>query len=279
MPETLLEWLIREYPTAKRQTLRRMVQARRVLVEGVPARTVQQIVSATATVEIVSAKRLGTPHRAQDVEVVYEDADVLVVNKRPGLLTSTVPKERRPTLLAQVQRYLADTDSGARVGLIHRLDRDASGLLILSKNESAYRSLKAQFFEHTVIREYAAVVHGAPMPIRDRITSQLVERATGIVYSTRQRGREELAVTDFEVIKTLGDRSLLRVTLQTGKKHQIRVHLSERGNPIVGDVLYGQKNDKAPRLLLMARRLAIIHPRRAQPMAFELPLPRDFTLS
>ena len=162
MPETLLEWLIREYPTAKRQTLRRMVQARRVLVQGVAARSVQQLVSTEATVEIVSTKRPARSRCAQDLEVVYEDADLLVVNKRPGLLTSTVAKERRPTLLAQVQRYLAESNPRARVGLIHRLDRDASGLLIFSKNDDAYRSLKAQFFEHTVLREYAAVVHGEP---------------------------------------------------------------------------------------------------------------------
>ena len=81
------------------------------------------------------------------------------------------------------------------------------------------------------------------------------------------------------MIETREDRSLLRVTLQTGKKHQIRVHLSERGNPIAGDVLYGRKNDKAPRLLLMARRLTIIHPRTGRQLTFELPLPRDFTLS
>jgi 23S rRNA pseudouridine1911/1915/1917 synthase len=274
-PKTLLDWLIREFPTAKRQTLRRMVQARRVLVGGVPARTVQQLVPAKATVEVVTSERPVKSQRRQ-IEVIHEDADVLVVNKPPGLLTSTVPKERRPTLLAQVQRHLAETDARARVGLIHRLDRDASGLLIFSKNENAFRSLKTQFFEHTVVREYAAVVHGKPTPDRDRISSHLVERANGIVYSTRQHGRGELAVTDYELIESFGERSLLRVTLQTGKKHQIRVHLSGRGMPVVGDVLYGGKNDGAPRLLLLSRRLTIVHPRTGASMSFELPLAREF---
>ncbi len=201
---------------------------------------------------------------------------MLVVNKPPGLLTSTVPNERRPTLLARVQRCLADAEPRARVGLIHRLDRDASGLLIFSKNDHAYRSLKAQFFEHTVLREYAAVVHGTPARGAERISSHLVERADGSVYSTRQRGRGELAVTDYEVVESRADRSLVRVTLQTGKKHQIRVHLKERGNPIIGDVLYGPENSKSQRLLLIARRLAIVHPRSGRPMTFELPLPREF---
>ena len=276
MAETLLEWLIRHYPTAKRQTLRRMVQSGRVLVGGKPARSVQQPVSPEVIVQVDSTQQSAKRQKQTDIEIIHEDAELLVVQKPPGLLTSTVPKERRPTLLEKVRRHLAETDPRARVGLIHRLDRDASGLLVFSKNANAYRSLKAQFFEHTVLREYAAVVHGAPTPVRDRISSHLVERATGIVYSTRQRGRGELAVTDYELIQTWPDRSLLRVTLQTGKKHQIRVHLSERGNPIVGDVLYGGKNDEAPRLLLMARRLTIVHPRTGQSMTFELPLPREF---
>jgi 23S rRNA pseudouridine1911/1915/1917 synthase len=276
MPESLLEWLIRQYPNAKRQTLRRMVQAGRVLVGGVPARSVQHTLASDAVVEVVSSRRVAQPSVSHSIAIVHEDADLLVVNKPPGLLTSTGPKERRSTLLAQVQRYLAETEPRARVGLIHRLDRDASGLLIFSKNDRAYRSLKTQFFEHTVVREYAVVVHGVPQPAGDRISSRLVERADGVVYSTRQRGRGELAVTDYEVIETRGDRSLLRVTLQTGKKHQIRVHLSERGNPVVGDVRYGRENDKAPRLLLFARRLVIVHPRSGQAMTFELPLPKEF---
>jgi len=276
MPESLLDRLIREYPNAKRQTLRRMVQDRRVIVGGVPARSVQQIIAENAVVEVLSSRRSNRSSAADSIDIVYEDADLLVVNKPPGLLTSTVPTERRPTLLAQVQRYLAEADPRARVGLIHRLDRDASGLLIFSKNDRAYRSLKSQFFHHTVVREYAGIVHGLPQPASDRITSRLVERADGVVYSSRQHERGELAVTDYEVAEARGDCSLLRVLLQTGKKHQIRVHLSERGNPIVGDVLYGRENDKGPRLLLLARRLAIAHPRNGQTMTFELPLPAGF---
>ena len=276
MPESLLDWLIRKYPNAKRQTLRRMVQSRRVLVDGVPARSVQQILPPNSNVKVIASGKSDQPSVNDSLDIVYEDADLLVVNKPPGLLTSTGPKERRPTLLAQVQEYLPRSDSRARVGLIHRLDRDASGILIFSKNDRAYRSLKSQFFEHTVVREYAVVVHGLPEPASDRISSRLVERADGAVYSTRQKGRGELAVTDYEVIETRGDQSLLRVTLQTGKKHQIRVHLSERGNPVVGDVVYGREKEKSPRLLLLARRLEIVQPRSGQSMTFELPLPREF---
>jgi 23S rRNA pseudouridine1911/1915/1917 synthase len=276
MPDSLLEWLVRKYPKAKRQTLRRMVRGRRVLVDGEPARNVRQILAPNAKIEVLSSPRLPLRVKPSSLDIVYEDADLLVVNKPPGLLTSTVPGERRSTLLVRVEAYLAEAEPRARVGLIHRLDRDASGLLIFSKNDRAYQSLKTQFYQHTVEREYAVVVHGIPAPASDRISSRLVERADGIVYSTRQRGRGELAVTDYEVVETRGDRSLLRVMLQTGKKHQIRVHLSVRGNPVVGDVFYGSEKQKAGRLLLMARRLAIAHPGNGKQITFELPLPREF---
>jgi 23S rRNA pseudouridine1911/1915/1917 synthase len=276
MPESLLDWLMRKYPTAKRQTLRRMVQAGRVLVEGVPARSVRQTLAQEAAVRVVAAAKGESPASNNAIDIVHEDADLLVVNKPAGLLTSTVPREPRPTLLAKVQRRVAQTDPRARIGLIHRLDRDAAGLLIFSKNDRAYRSLKSQFFHHSVVRQYSALVHGWPKPPRDRIASHLVERADGMVHSTKQHGRGELAVTEYELVEKIGDRSLLLVTLQTGKKHQIRVHLSERGHPIVGDAFYGRKNEKAPRLFLLARRLEIVHPRTGKPMSFELPLPAPF---
>jgi 23S rRNA pseudouridine1911/1915/1917 synthase len=278
MPESLLDWLVRKYPTAKRQTLRRMVQDGRVFVDEFAAKNVRLEVSDSSKVRVMPvAQERASKSPGRTIDIVYEDDDLLLVNKPAGLLTSTVPREPRPTLLAKVERYLAETDPRARVGLIHRLDRDAAGLLIFSKSNPAYRSLKSQFFDHSVVRQYAAVVHGIPKPASDRITSHLVERADGIVYSTKQHGRGELAITEYEVETILGERSLLRVTLQTGKKHQIRVHLSERGHPIVGDTVYGRKTEKDPRLFLLARRLEISHPRAGKRMSFELPLPAEFT--
>jgi len=207
--------------------------------------------------------------------IVYEDDDILVVNKPAGLLTSTVPRERRPTLLAQVREYFTFHDRRARIGLIHRLDRDASGLLIFSKNHAAYRSLKNQFFHHTVGREYRAVVHGVPHPPAGRIETRLVERADGTVHSTRQIGKGERAITEYAVLKTEGKLSLVRIVLHTGRKHQIRVHLAGRGTAVVGDALYGP-SDGARHLMLAAVQLTIVHPRTGRQMIFKLPLPKEF---
>lgn len=232
------------------------------------------------------------PHRPPGLDIVYEDADVLVVDKPTGLLTSTVPRERRPTLLALVRAHAdADrppgSDHSRRVGLIHRLDRDASGLLVFSKTQEAYRSLKDQFFDHSVERFYTAVVEGVPTPRAARVETRLVERADGTVYSTRRPGEGERAVTEYEVIEEGNRRSMLRVKLHTGRKHQIRVHLSQRATPIVGDMMYGRAaapptRRRPPvraggeRLMLAATRLSFTHPRTGQRVTFERGAPESF---
>ncbi len=224
MAKMLIDWLIEKYPTAKRQTLKRMLEAGRVAVNGRPAVKLKQLLSDTDKVSVsdrVESEREGGK-AGPGFPVVYEDEDILVVNKPAGLLTSTVPREKRPTLLAGVREYLAGREPKARVGLIHRLDREASGLLIFSKNNAAYESLKTQFFKHTVHRVYLTVVQGVPKPRQGRIESNLSERIDGTVHVVKQIGKGVLAVTDYEVVKDNGKRAMVRVTLQTGRKHQIR---------------------------------------------------------
>jgi 23S rRNA pseudouridine1911/1915/1917 synthase len=202
------------------------------------------------------------------LRIVYEDRDVLVVDKPAGLLTSTTPREKRATLLKMVREYVARREPRARIGLIHRLDRDASGLLVFSKNDLAYRSLKTQFFKHTVSRVYEAVVHGKPLPTKGRIESRLIEWRDGSVHSTKEHAKGQRAITDYELIEQMPGRAVLRVTLLTGRKHQIRAQLSERGWPIVGDHVYGDVNAKGP-LMLKAMKLEFDHPRTGRRMTFK----------
>jgi 23S rRNA pseudouridine1911/1915/1917 synthase len=287
--QTVLTWLSQRHPTSKRQTLRRMLQAGRVTVNGRVIRNAKVSLAPNDRVVVSDAPRTPVPvrdtHRPAALRIVHEDADLLVVDKPPGLLTSTNPRERRPTLLALVRTYVESQAElhrrRAQVGLIHRLDRDASGLLVFSKTHDAYLSLKRQFFEHSVERVYTAIVEGAPTPPTGRVESRLVERADGTVYSTSKPGQGERAVSDYEVIERRNRRSLVRVTLHTGRKHQIRVHLSDRGSPIVGDTVYGRtakpaKGITAPRLMLAATKLAFAHPRTGQRLTFELPTPPEF---
>jgi RluA family pseudouridine synthase len=159
------------------------------------------------------------------------------------------------------------------MGLIHRLDRDACGLLVFSKHDDAYQSLKKQFFQHTVERVYVAIVAGAPKEPKGRIESSLVEWKDGTVHSTKQRNKGEKAISHYEVCGQEGKYSLLRVKLETGRKHQIRVHLSEMGCPIVGDAFYGKGVKEGEQLMLVAIRLCLDHPMTEKRMEFELELP------
>jgi RluA family pseudouridine synthase len=154
------------------------------------------------------------------------------------------------------------------VGLIHRLDREASGLLVFSKNRRAYDSLKTQFFKHTVERVYLARVRGKVQPTRGKIESRLIERADGTVRSTTQHAKGQRAISEYEVIEQKGGGASVEVRLLTGRKHQIRVHLSERGWPIVGDRVYGDPKDSQP-LQLRAVRLALDHPQTGKRITFE----------
>lgn len=287
---TLAARLRKRFPTAKTQTLKRMVEAGRVRVNGKRAAKLSQPIGPGDVVEVderpesarAARSAPSAATRLSPLQLVFEDEDILVVAKPAGLLTSTVAREPRPTALAIVRAYARATDPRARIGLIHRLDRDAAGLLVFSKNDMAYGALKTQFFRHTVQRVYEAVVHGVPAPARGRIESRLIERADGSVRSTDQHARGQRAITDYEVLGPAGEadgdtrprrstpRSVVRLTLLTGRKHQIRVHLSERGWPIVGDSVYGPPDQPQGQLQLRAVALGFDHPRTGKRMDFQL---------
>jgi 23S rRNA pseudouridine1911/1915/1917 synthase len=279
MPNTLADWLRREYPQARQNTLRQMLYAKRVKVNGIVARKMTQPVADTDRVEVADKVRtVAVPRNPiQPMDLIYEDADLLVVHKPAGLLTSTVPNEKRPTALAILSRYLYETDPEANLGLIHRLDRDASGLLVFSKDPQVFTSLKHQFYKHAVRREYVAITHGVPTPVSGRIESFLVELPDGSVRSTRKPGSGQRAVTDYRTLARGNGQAAVRVTLQTGRKHQIRAHLHERKVPIVGDRMYGNTGD-APRLMLAAVLLGFKHPVSGEAVVFEMAIPKQFPL-
>lgn len=274
----LLDRLAQLFPTAKRTTLRRMVDAGRVTVNGVVARTAKTEVAEKDEVKVAQETKSPKVAAAAELpfDIVYEDADVVVINKPSGLLTSTVPNEKRPTAWALLRDAVRAREPKTHVALVHRLDRDASGLLIFSKSSKAFDSLKLQFREHSVGRVYTAVVHGTPKPQTDRIKTRLVEMPDGTVHSTSDPDAGEVAISDYEVIRSIGGYAVVRVELHTGRKHQIRVHLSERGHPIVGDEVYGTASRRTrttrPVLMLAATKLEFVHPRTLQRMKFTVDL-------
>lgn len=204
------------------------------------------------------------------LRVVHEDADLIVVDKPPGLLSIATDHERERTAYAIVTDYVRERAQGARVFVVHRLDKGTSGLLLLARSEAVKRALQDGWRD--VEKKYYAIVEGAPQPPHDVIRTHLAENKGLEVYSTdADHGAE--AITAYRTVKRTRRYTLLEVTLQTGRKNQIRVHLAERGHPVAGDKKYGGHATPAGRLGLHACSLIFRHPVRGERICLVSPLP------
>lgn len=209
------------------------------------------------------------------IEIVYEDESILIVNKPPGLVVHPAPSVKGPTLVNVLvgKTELAPVNR-ERPGIVHRLDKDTSGLMVVAKTLQSYNSLIKQMQERRVKKEYIAVVHGIIKSgtINAPIGRSRVDRTKMVVSPS---GRP--AITHYELLEIIGDYSLVRVTIETGRTHQIRTHLSYIGHPIVGDKVYGRKEDESliSRQALHSFRLSFSHPLSGEPLDFSSPIPED----
>jgi 23S rRNA pseudouridine1911/1915/1917 synthase len=225
--------------------------------------------------------RTGGDESAPPLDVVYEDESVLVVNKPPGLVVHPAPGHERGTLVDALRAHAPGLDAGAdasRPGIVHRLDKDTSGLLVVAKTGPAHAALAAQLKERRMVKRYLALVEGT-MPVAEGAIEAPIGRdprqrqKMGIV-ATARGGRE--ARTRFRALRTAHGRSLLELQLETGRTHQIRVHLAAVLHPVVGDERYGRAQPPLPpRMFLHAARLEFAHPITGQWMVFDAPLPPD----
>lgn len=234
------------------------------------------------------ARRSAAPAGMEPFRVVYEDGAVLVVDKAPGVLVQPTPQGDRGTLLDLLRKHLRGRAPSARspyLGLLHRIDRETSGLLLFSRRGAVNRVLAEQFRGHTIAREYRALVRGRMPEDSGTIADPLTRSAPGARRApARPGGPGKPAVTHFRVLQRFPDATLLGVTLETGRTHQIRIHLAGSGHPVVGDKLYGRHGafprapllDRFPRQALHAGRLGFTHPVSGAWMEFESPLPQDF---
>ena len=208
-------------------------------------------------------------------DILFEDEHIIVVNKPSGLLTIATEKEKEKTLFHIVREYLVSKNQYARVFIVHRLDKDTSGIVVLAKDEKTKNKLQENWNEYVSIREYVAVVHGKPKKDEDKIVQKLKETKTNLVYTTKDEDGKE-AITNYKVIKTIDNYSMLSINIETGRKNQIRVALSSIGTPIVGDKKYGLRDDKENRLYLHANRLKMYYPEIRKDILFETATPTEF---
>ncbi len=274
-PTSLGAYLAQLLPGASGRTRKQTLAAGRVRVNGMIVRP-GNIALAVGDVVEIGARR-PRPTLPRELRLVHEDDDVLVIDKPAGLLTIATERERARTAYAHLTAYVrADTPS-ARVFIVHRLDRFASGLLVFARSEATKRSLQAQFAAHTVERLYLAVVEGRPARPEGSITTRLVEDGPGRVRETQDPRRGRAAVTRWRVRRAGVHHTLVEVRLETGRRNQIRVHLAGSGHPIAGDATYGSRSDPLGRLALHAHVLGFDHPRTGARLRFVSPAPAGFT--
>jgi len=222
------------------------------------------------------ARPRSKKHLPMGMEILHEDRDVIVIAKAAGLLTIATDGQRERTAHAALMDYVrkGNPKSPHRVFIVHRLDRDTSGLLVFARSEEAKSRLQLAWPE--VEKTYLAVVEGIPPKDEDTISSLLAENRAGKVYETNDPREGKLSHTRYRVLERRGERTILEISLLTGRKNQIRVHLAAIGCPIVGDAKYGRADRKSKRLALHAWKLAFPHPWDGRRMEFETPPPPSF---
>jgi 23S rRNA pseudouridine1911/1915/1917 synthase len=260
-------------PEASGRTLRQMLQQGRVRLNGEVCRLAKQPVSPGDVLEV--GRRLPAL-LAGGLKIVYEDRDIVVVHKPAGLLTVATPHESENTAHAFLRRRGKSRSGQRTVFVVHRLDKFVSGLLVFAKSESARTSLRSLFEAHAVDRKYWAIVEGRVENDSGTIESNLAEDRTLRMHSTPNPREGKRAVTHYRVLGRFPGVTALEITLETGRKNQIRAHLSELGHPIVGDRAYGSAVDPMGRMGLHAFRLGFTHPSRHEPVLFETEPPPEF---
>ncbi|MDD3370503.1 MAG: RluA family pseudouridine synthase [Alphaproteobacteria bacterium] len=227
-----------------------------------------------------------------DIDVVFEDSDVIVIDKKAGLVVHPAPGNRDKTLvnalLAHCEGSLSGIGGVARPGIVHRLDKDTSGLMVVAKNDAAHQALAAQFADRSLSRTYRAVVWGVPVPPAGSVDAP-IGRSPKDRKKMAVTGKGKPALTHYRVLKDYGFASLVECKLATGRTHQIRVHMAHIKNPVIGDPAYGKgrakgaKMDKDlakalsefPRQALHAVEIHFVHPRTGKTKTFSSKLPKD----
>ena len=265
-----------------RSAAQRLIAKEQVTREGKPIKK-SEIVELGDTYRVVMEEPAPVELLPEDIplEVMFEDEDVIVLNKPKGMVVHPAPGHPKGTLVNALMHHCGDSLSGIggqlRPGIVHRLDMDTSGLIIAAKNDFAHQSLSAQLADRSLSRVYEAIVRGSFREDRGTVEAPIgrhpVDRKRMAVTERNSRH----AVTHWEVIARYEGWTHVCCILQTGRTHQIRVHMAHLGHPLLGDTVYGGKADKGQSSqCLHARRLKFIHPRTGESIALESPLPDYF---
>lgn len=276
--EGRLDLVLKElFPDLSREKVKEIIESGKVSVDDKVVTKPSFKVKVNSVIkveELEPSKDILQPYTLH-IDIVYEDESIVVVDKPAGLVVHPAPSVKDPTL---VNALIAKTElapvNNIRPGIVHRLDKDTSGLMVLAKTFQSYNNLVRQIQERRMHKEYIAVVHG-------RVKSGTISLPIGRSPSDRTKMKVlpagRIAITHYESLEVIGDYSVVKVRIETGRTHQIRVHLAYIGHPVVGDKIYGieEKEKLINRQALHSSRLSFLHPLTGRPLDFHSPLPKD----
>ena len=288
-PAQLMDFLIAKMGGMARSSVKQLLGQRRVKV-GNAIQTRHDFALKAGDVVTVSSGRGNSQLNHPKLKIVYEDDDLIVVNKQPGLLTvAATPGSTETTAYSILRAYVKRQNARAGIFVVHRLDRETSGLLVFARSQELQHYMREYWRELVTERTYIALAEGILKPAEGKITTWLTEdKRNAVVYSSPVDDGGDIAITNYKTLKVspvtgnpspvTPQYSLVELHLETGRTNQIRVHLASKGCPVVGDRKYGHGNESSPidRLCLHAKVLAFIHPVTEKTVRFESPVPKEF---
>src|SRR5690625_272518 len=273
---TLLPFLLKVMSRRGRNSVKSILTRGQVAVDGEAVTAHNHKLEAGQTVTILKNKVAARESKLTGLTILHEDKDIIVINKDAGLLSIASGKEKEMTAYRQLMTHVRRESPRNRIFIVHRLDRDTSGVMLFAKSERAKQMLQKSWTYMVQERAYVALVEGVVTKDADTISSWLKETKTHKMYSSFKPNDGQHAVTHYKKIQANQQLSLLEVHLETGRKNQIRVHMQDIGHPIVGDKKYGSSINPIRRLGLHARTLAFTHPTTKEPLRFKTEIPQAF---
>lgn len=273
-PDTLLPFLLAHVKGKSRNNVKSLLSRRLVAVDGVPLSRFDTPLLPGQQVSILSSSAPRAD--ALPFPILYEDEHLIVVNKPAKLLSVATDREKTRTAYHMVTDYVKARRVDDRIFVLHRLDRDTSGVLMFARDAQTKELFQSRWNEIVTRRGYLAVVEGVPKPAQDTIRSWLVETDTHLSFSGAPGKGAREAVTSYQIVKAGNGYALLDISIETGRKNQIRVHMKEKGCPVAGDKQYGARTNPIGRLCLHANELSFTHPATGEAVTFKAKMPRDF---
>ncbi len=271
----LLEFLLDKMSDRKRTTVKDFLKHNQVMVGSNVTRQWDQELRRGDVVKVNTSREFQV-FRNSRLHIVYEDDDIIVVNKGYGLLSMGTDNKSDGTAYSLLRDYVKRKDPRNKIFIVHRLDQHTSGLMMFARSMEAKEAMQHNWNNMVLERRYVAIVEGAPDPAEGEVRSYLAENSVHEVYSTDKPGEGRLAVTRYRTLKTRGRYAMVELQLETGRKNQIRVHMKDLGHPIAGDRRYGAATSPIHRLCLHAQTLRFIHPVTSRDMNFTSALPAGF---